>query len=166
MKVLQFFTVMFVALSMGLALCHLMEMPVRLSYEPELWISVTVVENTYRLFGTPIGAVIESLAWIFAVILAVRFRKQTKAVLLAAALGAAFMVLAQVSWWAFVFPVNNAMASWTPIQVPENFIALRKQWEYAHGVRAVLQITSLACVVGAILQSPKHNHVPSTRHPG
>jgi hypothetical protein len=133
-----------------MALCHLLEAPARLAYPPELWIRVTNIENTYALFGLPIGAAIESLAWILAACLAFCSHKETRTVFLFATLGAALMVLAQVSWWIFVFPVNSEMVNWSPNQIPTNFVEFSKQWEYAHSARALLQILGLGFIVGAI----------------
>jgi cytochrome bd-type quinol oxidase subunit 2 len=153
-KVLQFFTLMLVALSMGMALCHLLEMPVRLGYEPELWSRVTNVEVIYRLFGSPLGAALEGGAWVTAVAWAVLARKRSRAVFRLALAGAACMVLAQVAWWTFVFPVNQEMAGWAPGALPADFAELRSQWEYTHAARAVLQIASLGLIVASVLADP------------
>lgn len=154
---LQFFTIMFVALSMSMAFCHLLEMPVRLQYDPGLWSSVTNVAGTYRFFGPPVGAILEGGAWVLAVIWAIVARKQSRAVFYLALLGALCMVLTQVAWWSFVFPVNKLMVTWTPDSLPENFAALRNQWEYTHAARAVLQITGLGLIVSSALLNSYSN---------
>jgi hypothetical protein len=58
-RIWRFATLMLTALSAGMALCHLMEMPARRNYAPALWSRVTNIEGTYRLFGPPVGASIE-----------------------------------------------------------------------------------------------------------
>lgn len=151
LKAAQFVSVMLVALSMSLAVCHLFEMPVRLEYSPALWITVTNVAETYRFFGPPIGAALEGGAWLSAVVLAVVSRKHGPAVFRLAALGAALAVAAQIVWWSFVFPVNTQMAGWVPDAVPAGFADLRAQWEVAHAVRALLQIGTLAALVASAL---------------
>src|SRR5215212_1687848 len=125
---------MLTALSVGMALCHLMEMPARRNYAPALWSRVTNVEGTYRLFGPPVGAAIEGGALSTAVVLSIFVRKRRPAFALTRA-GAACMAAAQVAWWLFVFPVNSKMVNWTPESLPENFTELRIQWEYTHAAR-------------------------------
>lgn len=151
LKILQFFTILFVALSMSMAVCHLLEMPVRLGYAPALWSRVTNIEGTYRLFGPPVGAVLEGGAWILAVVLAFLSRMKRRAVFYLVLLGVLCMVLTQVAWWTFVFPVNNQMVDWTPTSLPADFAALRNQWEYTHAARAVLQIIGLGAIVWSVL---------------
>lgn len=160
-KVLRFITIMFVSLSMGMAFCHLLEMPVRLGYEPALWSRVTNVENTYRFFGPPIGALIESGAWLTAVVLTVVLRKRRA--FWPTLIGAAFMVAAHITWWAFVFPVNNQMIDWTPERLPADFPAWRDQWEYAHAGRAVLQIIALGALVISVLVDTPETEAGSRR---
>ena len=96
------------------------------------------------------GAAIEGGAWLTAVVLVFLVRKRRASFLFALG-GAACVVAAHVMWWLFVFPVNNQMLHWTPQQLPADFSALRMQWEYAHGARAVLQILGLAALVLSIL---------------
>lgn len=151
----RFVTIMFVALSMGMALCHLLEMPMRLGYDAGLWAHVTKVENTYRYFGPPLGAIIEAGAWISAVALAALSRHAPSGIFVPALLGAVCMVAAQLLWWTLVAPVNARMVGWTTEALPLDFDALRKQWEYAHAVRAVLQIGALGLIVAAALRGTR-----------
>jgi type IV secretory pathway VirB2 component (pilin) len=64
-------TIMLAALSMGTALCHLLEMPAKITYEGALWL--TLLQTLYRpAFGTfgaffEIGAVVTVLALTFLV---------------------------------------------------------------------------------------------------
>ena len=138
------------ALSVGMALGHLMEMPARRNYAPALWSRVTNIEGTYRLFGPPVGASIEGGALSTAVVLSIFVRKRRPAFALTL-FGAACMAAAQVAWWLFVFPVNSQMVNWTPESLPANFTELRDQWEYTHGARAILQIVGLGSLVLSVL---------------
>lgn len=62
MKTWPLITIILASLSMGMAFCHLLEMPPRLSWDASLWVETTVTGNVFRLFGT-IGAAIETGAW-------------------------------------------------------------------------------------------------------
>jgi Domain of unknown function (DUF1772) len=149
-KIWRFVTLMLTALSVGMALCHLMELPARRNYAPALWSRVTNVEGTYRLFGPPVGASIEGGALITAVVLSIFVRKRRPAFTLML-FGAACMAAAQVAWWLFVFPVNSQMVHWTPESLPADFTKLRDQWEHTHAARAILQMVGLGSLVLSVL---------------
>jgi hypothetical protein len=149
-KIWRFVTLMLTALSVGMALCHLMERPARRNYAPALWSRVTNVEGTYRLFGPPVGASIEGGALIAAVALSIFVRKRRPAFTLTL-FGAACMAAVQVAWWLFVFPVNSQMVNWTPGSLPANFTELRDKWERTHAARAILQIVGLGSLVLSVL---------------
>jgi hypothetical protein len=79
LRIWRFATLMPTALSAGVALCHLMEMPARRNYAPALWSRVTNIEGTYWLFGPPVGASIEGGALSTAVVLSIFVRKRRRA---------------------------------------------------------------------------------------
>ena len=149
-------TLFLVALSAGMAFCHLMESPARLDYDPALWVRVTVQEGTYDTFGPPLGASIEGLAWVMAVVHAILSWGTRRFTPVGAAAG--LMVLAQAIWWVWVNPANAAMSEWTPNSIGEAFEAIRFQWEYAHSARAVLQITALSLLVVSAVHGNRAMH--------
>jgi hypothetical protein len=57
--------------------------------------------------------------------------------------GLAFLCIAatQALFWSFTFPANQATANWTVL--PENWQALRTQWEYSHAASAVLNFAAV-----------------------
>jgi hypothetical protein len=93
-EIWRFITLMLTALNVGMALCHLIEMPARLNYTPALWSRVTNIEGTYRLFGLPVGASIEGGALSTAVVLSIFVRKRRPAFTLTL-VGAACMAAAE-----------------------------------------------------------------------
>ena len=142
LQIVQTALLTFVALSMSMALAHLMEMPARLEYPFDLWTDVTFRHGTYWLFGAPLGATIEGAAWIGSC--AYAFNRWRCAGNWKSAFGAAvLMVTAHAIWWLFVFPVNMAFEQAAPL-IPENGSILRLQWERGHAVRALLQFTAFA----------------------
>jgi hypothetical protein len=146
-KTWRMMTIMFTALSMGMALCHLLEMPAKMTYDGALWL--TLLQTLYGAFGT-IGAFIEVGAVVTAVVLAFLVRRRRPAFGWTL-LGAVCLVAAHVVWWVWVAPVNAAMASLTPETLPADWMGLRDQWEYTHAARAVLQIIALAALACSIL---------------
>lgn len=51
--------------------------------------------------------------------------------------------------WTFTFPANRATQNWTTL--PENWMALRAQWEYSHAASAVLNLAALVAVILSVL---------------
>lgn len=147
MKTWRLITIMFTALSMGMALCHLLEMPAKMTYDGALWLRL--LQTLYGAFGT-IGAFIEVGAVITAVVLAILVRRRRPAFGWTL-LGALCLVAAHLAWWVWVAPVNATMAPLTPETLPADWMRLRDQWEYTHAARAVLQIIALGALVLSIL---------------
>ena len=46
------------------------------------------------------------------------------------------------------YPANQATENWTV--VPENWMALRSQWEYSHAAAAVLNLTAFCALLVSI----------------
>ena len=140
-------TVLLTALSMGLALSHLLEMPAKMSYDGRLWL--TLSHTLYGPFGTygavfEVGAVLASAALAFLV----RKRGTTFRWTL---IGAALMVATHAIFWIQVAPVNAQTAQMTPDALPAGWQDLRAQWEYGHAARAVLQILALTALTMSLL---------------
>jgi hypothetical protein len=55
----------------------------------------------------------------------------------------------QVVFWTFTFPANQATDNWT--MLPENWMALRTQWEYLHAASAVLNLIALVALILSVL---------------
>jgi hypothetical protein len=138
---------MLAALTMGMALCHLLEMPAKMTYEGALWL--TLLQTLYGAFG-PTSAFVETGAVTTAVVLAFFVRKH-RSVFSWTLLGALCLIAANVAWWIWVFPVNSAMSALTPETLPADWTSLREQWEYTHAARAVLQTIALGAIVFSVL---------------
>lgn len=147
-RIWRLIAIMLTSLSMGTALCHLLQMPAKLSLGGALWL--TLLQTLYPpAFGT-IGAFFEVGAVVMTVVLTflVRQRRPAFGWTILAAL---CVVAAHTIFWVWVAPVNATMAPLTPETLPADWIALRNQWEYSHAVRAVLQIIALGALVFSIL---------------
>jgi len=149
LKLWRLLTILLLALCLGMAECHLLEMPVRLKYAPALWSQVTNIEGTYRYFAW-VGAFIELGAVLTSTVLAFLLRRRPGFGLTVA--GALSAWLGQVLWWGWVKPANDQMVNWTPTNLPDNFAALRQQWEYTHGTRAVVLLLGLVALLWSVLR--------------
>lgn len=141
-------TIMLVALSMGTALCHLLEMPAKLAFDGALWL--TLLQTLYPpAFGTA-GAFFEAGAVVTSLVLAFLVRRRRPAFGLTL-FGAFCVGAAHAAFWVWVAPVNAIMASLTPETLPLDWMRLRDQWEYTHAARAVLQVIALGALVHSVL---------------
>jgi len=60
------------------------------------------------------------------------------------------MCVGMAIFFTWTYPVNIATANWTT--APENWQALRRQWEYSHAVNAAVTLAALCCVTWSQIQ--------------
>src|SRR5262245_5003313 len=94
---LRFVALLLAALGLVPGGAHLLELPVKMGYEPALYAQVT--STLYRFFGS-VGALIQVSAVITAAALSFRMRGDPRFLL--TALGAAALALSLVLWGALV----------------------------------------------------------------
>ncbi len=141
-------TILLVALSMSAAMGHALEMPAKLSFGGEYWL--TLQQTLYAPgFGT-LGAGFEAGAVISAPILAFLVRHRSPAFAWTLA-GALCVLAAHAAFWLWLAPVNAEIAALSPSAPPPGWESLRTQWEYTHAARAVLQLAALGLLVYSIL---------------
>jgi hypothetical protein len=58
-------------------------------------------------------------------------------------------VAAQVVFWTFTYPANQATNNWTVL--PANWQDLRTQWEYSHATGAGLNFIALITLIVSVL---------------
>ena len=63
------------------------------------------------------------------------------------------LVAAQIIFWVWTFPANQATTNWS-VQ-PQNWEALRHQWEYSHLTAAVFQTIAIMALFIAVLRRSK-----------
>lgn len=65
----------------------------------------------------------------------------------------ACLVVAQALFWIYTYPANAETVSWTV--APDNWRALREQWEYSHAAGAALQVLAMSSlIVAALVRHP------------
>lgn len=150
-------TLVLTALSMSAAMCHLLELPAKIGMPGAEW--VTLLQTLYPpAFGT-VGAAFEVGAVLSALVLTVLVRERPGFAWTAAA--AAALVVMHAVFWVWIAPVNAILGAATPASLPENWAALRDQWEYSHATRALLQVAALACLLWSVLiETPDRPAVP------
>lgn len=151
-KTTRFITLILVALTMGMAFCHTLELPAKMQYDGALY--VTLQNSLYLSFGT-IGAVIEVGALLTAIVLSFLVRKHRSA-FVSTMIGTICLAAALIIWFVLILPVNIEISQWTATSVPENWTRLRDQWEYAHATRFVIQLIGFSSLMLSML-----NEIPT-----
>ncbi|HYX63993.1 MAG TPA: DUF1772 domain-containing protein [Burkholderiales bacterium] len=144
LKVARFLSLLFVALALAPAMAHLLELPNKIGLSRDEYLTVQHIYNGWALLGFVVySAIFSTLAL---ALLTLRRRGEFGYAL------TAFLCLVgtQVVFWWFTFPANRATANWTVL--PDNWIALRTQWEYSHAASAVLDLVALLAVMLAVLR--------------
>jgi hypothetical protein len=151
LKFWQFTTVVFAALTMGMAFSHLLEMHSKMEMPGPLWL--TLQHNLYSAYRA-IGGPLEVGAMLFAAVLAYLVRNDRRSfhVTLSAAilLAVAFFVV----WIGFTYPVNVKTFTWSEGSLPSDWSRWRAQWEYSHAVRFILQFAAFCLLVLSVLPRP------------
>ena len=145
----RFLSLLFAGLALGPALAHLLELPNKIGLPRDEYFVVQQIYRGWALLGFVVaGALFSTLAL---TILVRRRRSQ----FIPALLGFLCIVGTQLVFWSFTFPANHATANWTV--APDNWAALRVQWEYSHAASAVLNLAALVSVIVSVLAGARHD---------
>ncbi len=147
LSAVRFFALLFAALALAPALAHVLELPNKIGLPREHYLTVQRIYDGWAWLGIVVyGALFSSLA------LTVMVRKRPMQFLGALI---AFLCIAgtQVIFWTFTFPANRQTAYWTIL--PENWAALRLQWEFSHAASAVLNLLALIALIVSVLGAEK-----------
>jgi len=139
LRIIRFCSTFFTAIAMSFGLAHLFALPNKIGLSKENYL---IVQQIYR--GWALSGIIIVLALLSTLLLTgmVRMIKREFALTLTALL---CMVAAQILFWVFTFPANRITNNWTVL--PENWMVLRKQWEYSHAVSAVLAVIAFVTLI-------------------
>jgi hypothetical protein len=139
-KALLFASIILVALSMAVTWAHLLAMPSKLLLSRNDYF---VVQQIYRGWAWLGVFIFSALVCTSALALLNRGERMLSC---AAATSAVCIVIAVAIFFSYTFPANQATANWTSI--PENWATLRRHWEYAHAVEALLYFAALLFLAG------------------
>lgn len=138
-----FFALLFAALALGPALAHLFALPNKIGLpEVEYFITQSVYRGWALLGIVVFGALLSTLG------LSIVLRHEGTPLVWAAL---AFLCIAgtQAIFWIWTYPANVATSNWTV--APENWEALRVQWEYSHAASALLNIAAMVALILSLL---------------
>lgn len=143
----RFLSLLFAALALAPAAAHLLELPNKIGLSREDYLTAQQLYRGWALLGVVvIGALVSTLAY------AIVVRKQRNPFTLAV-IALLCLAATQAVFWTFTFPANQVTANWTVL--PENWDALRSQWEYSHAASALLNLAALVALILSVLVREK-----------
>jgi hypothetical protein len=158
LNLLRFAAILFSALGMGLGLAHALELPVKLAYDPALYMAVT--STLYRYYGL-IGGPIQLLALIATCFLCWTVRRRPMFGLTLAA--CASLGVSLILWFALVQPVNAQWASALqagPDAARDAYLRLRNRWEFGHLAAFIAWTTGF---VGLLIATLRESPIPDAQ---
>jgi hypothetical protein len=139
---LFFLTILVTLFSLAPGMAHVLEMPRKLALGEGAYFTVQQIYAGWSLFGVVIVIQLGALALL-------AWRSAREYYVFRPVLAALLLMLgAQALFWSFTFPANTATANWTA--APDNWQALRLQWEYSHAGGALCQLLALCCLLWAL----------------
>jgi hypothetical protein len=141
------FVIAFMAtlLAMGPALAHAFEMPRKIGLPREDYFTVQQIYAGWDKLAFVLLVQLVSLillAWLV---------RRDATILSAVVVALVCLIAAQVVFWTWTFPANKATDNWTAN--PENWHALRHNWEYSHLAGAVFQFICAGALMVAALSN-------------
>lgn len=146
---LRFVVLLLASLTLTMEGAHVLELPQKMRYAPELY---TAVNSTmYRYFAL-VGGPLTILTLLTGAALVVALRRRPGFRWTLAGVVAYFLAFGV--WLAVVAPVNSTVATAAgndPGSLPRLWMSLRPRWEYGHAAGFVLQLLGLACLLWSVL---------------
>jgi hypothetical protein len=138
LRTVQFLAVILTALALVPGGAHFFELLNKIELDQAQYFTVQSIYRGWALFGVVLfGALFLNLA------MAIMLRDQRTAFWFAAA--AVIGLVANLAiFFVWTYPANVATNNWTTI--PENWQALRAQWEYSHAANALVMFASFCLV--------------------
>ena len=142
-RIIQFLSLLFAALALGPAMAHLLELPNKINLSREDYLTLQQIYRGWNLLGIIVAA-----ALISALALTITLRREQRAFVFAL-IGLLCLVGTQVVFWTYTYPANQITNNWT--MLPDNWMQLRRQWEYSHATSAVLNLLALCSLIASVL---------------
>jgi hypothetical protein len=155
-QIVRFFSLLFVGLELAPGLAHVLQLPHKIGLSGDDYLRVQQLYAGWAWLGVVVlGALIST----FLLTILVRNRLRQFAL---ACIAFGSVLVTQVIFWMFTFPVNQQTQNWTTL--PEDWMALRERWEYSHATAAVFDLIAFIAVVFAVLAAVGHREdTPTAR---
>jgi hypothetical protein len=147
LNALRFSSLLFVALTLGLAFAHVLEIPGKFRLSGPEWL--TVQQHLYIAFGS-VGGIVE-VAAIVLTWLVLMSTPRGRAARWWTALAATCATVGLADWALVVSPMNTVLNAWTAQSIPADWTAVRARWEIGHAIQAALFAGAFGALVAGLL---------------
>jgi hypothetical protein len=89
---------------------------------------------------------------LFGILTVIALYRSERRVVRPAVVALVALIAAQAVFWIWTFPANQATSNWTA--QPDDWEALRAQWEYSHLAGAGFQLVAMMALFLAVLRRP------------
>ena len=144
LKICRFVAFLFLALVLGAGLAHLFALPSKMALSSDAYLTVQQIYSGWGLVTLAVlGAVasLGALAW--------QLRRRRPRALILTLLALVAVVADEAVVWSFAHAANRVTGNWTLL--PDNWVALRAQWEYSHAAGAAFDLVAFAALVLSVL---------------
>ena len=139
----QLLALVLTAVALVPAAAHVLELPNKLPLPRDEYLTVQRVYRGWNRLGFVVIAALLATMW-----MAVVADESSE---VPATLAFIAILMTQVVFWLYTFPVNQRTHNWT--EAPEDWEKLRDRWEISHAANALLSFIAFVCVAVAILNS-------------
>ena len=150
----RFLTILLSALALTMTSAHVLELPQKMTYTPDMYAAVnTTLYRYFAIIGGPyqIGAIVS------AIVLTLLLRGR-RSIFRWTLIGTVLLTAAFVSWLILVLPVNQEVAAaldTSPETVPSLWRQLRDQWEYGHATGFALHLAGFCALVVSVVRDSR-----------
>ena len=149
-RLIRFLVVMLAALSLAVAISHVLQLPARMAWDQALWIGATAQGGFYALSG-PLGVLLQVFTIIALIVLAVLLRRHALSGLPFTIAAAVMFAVGLLAWWILVYPVNVELAKWVNGPVPDDWADWRALWEWGQAANGLAQFAGFAALIASLL---------------
>lgn len=152
----RFMTIVIAALGLTMTSAHVLEMPQKMAYSPEIYTAVNT--SLYKYFAI-IGGAYQIGGILLAAVTTAFLRHRNATTFRWSIAGFLLLLLSFVSWLLLVQPVNReigtALAS-APDTVAALWMRLRDRWEYGHAVGFVFHLLGFGALTFSLVHDAEH----------
>jgi hypothetical protein len=146
-KLIHFLCIILTTLAMGGGLAHLYAIPNKMRLSQAEYLNAQQTYRGWDLLGIPI---IGSL--VLLIVLAIFVRRDSRTFF--PILGALICIaLGLADFFIYTYPANQNTVNWTIL--PQNWQALRRQWEYSHAAGAFLNFSAFLLLLLPLFTNQK-----------
>jgi hypothetical protein len=142
-KLIQFFALLSLAMTLGTSLGHLLELPKKLHLDGNAHLIVQRIDRGWALLGL--------LVVLTALLLIAHALETEGSARHWAGLALGYLIAGQLLFWAFSFPAHRVVEDWTAL--PQNWQAVRLHSEYPLAGAAVLNLFAFCALLVSVLRA-------------